>query len=128
MATTGGGAAGAVRVSGAPSGGVSGAGALVDGAGADDVGSVIDFLSGAGVGRVWRFYRKAAGVFGLDQQIYSTPLATARAQPSRARSTAVLGNLRLGAALDVRLTSLMESVRLAVKCGSFAARSVPEHQ
>ena len=124
MATTGGGAAGAVRVSGAPSGGVSGAGA----AAADDVGSVIDFLSGAGVGRVWRFYRKAAGVFGLDQQIYSTPLATARAQRSRARSTAVLGNLRLGAALDVRLTSLMESVRLTVKCGSCAARSVPEHQ
>ncbi len=46
MATTGGGGAGAVRVSGAPSGGVSGAGAA-----ADDVGSVIDFLSGAGFGR-----------------------------------------------------------------------------
>ena len=45
MATTGGGGAGAVRVSGAPSGGVSGAAA------ADDVGSVIDFLSGAGFGR-----------------------------------------------------------------------------
>ena len=43
MATTGGGGAGAVRVSGAPSGGVSGAGAA-----ADDVGSVIDFLSDAG--------------------------------------------------------------------------------
>jgi len=37
-----------VRVSGVPSGGVSGAGALVGAAGADDVGSVIDFLSGAG--------------------------------------------------------------------------------
>jgi hypothetical protein len=46
VATTGGGGAGAVRVSGAPSGGVSGAGAA-----ADDVGSVIDFLSGAGLGR-----------------------------------------------------------------------------
>ena len=42
MAATCGGGAGAVRVSGAPSGGVSGAGAA-----ADDVGSVIDFLSGA---------------------------------------------------------------------------------
>jgi hypothetical protein len=48
VATTDGGGAGAVRVSGVPSGGVSGAGALVDGAAADDVGSVIDFLSGAG--------------------------------------------------------------------------------
>ena len=46
MVTTCGGGAGAVRVSGAPSGGVSGAGAA-----ADDVGSVIDFLSGAGLGR-----------------------------------------------------------------------------
>ena len=46
MATTGGGGAGAVRVSGAPSGGVRGAGAA-----ADDVGSVIDFLSSAGVCR-----------------------------------------------------------------------------
>jgi hypothetical protein len=46
VATTGGGGAGAVSVSGAPSGGVSGAGAA-----ADDVGSVIDFLSDAGVGR-----------------------------------------------------------------------------
>ena len=43
MATTGGGAAGAVSVSGAPSGEMSGAAA----AAADDVGSVIDFLSGA---------------------------------------------------------------------------------
>jgi hypothetical protein len=111
VATTGGGGAGAVRVSGAPSGGVSGAGAA-----ADDVGSVIDFLSGAGVGRV-AFLSQADGVFGLDQQIYSTPLATARAQRSRARSTAVLGRVRLGAALDARLTSLMESVRLTVKCG-----------
>jgi hypothetical protein len=46
VATTGDGGAGAVRVSGAPSGGVRGAGAA-----ADDVGSVIDFLSGAGFGR-----------------------------------------------------------------------------
>jgi hypothetical protein len=45
VATTGDGGAGAVRVSGAPSGGVSGAGAA-----ADDVGSVIDFLSGTGFG------------------------------------------------------------------------------
>jgi hypothetical protein len=43
VATTGGGGAGAVSVRGVPSGGVSGAGAA-----ADDVGSVIDFLSGAG--------------------------------------------------------------------------------
>ena len=43
MATTDGGGAGAVRVRGVPSGGVSGAGALVGGAEADDVGSVIDF-------------------------------------------------------------------------------------
>jgi hypothetical protein len=56
VATTGAGGAGAVRVRGVPSGGVSGAGAA-----ADDVGSVIDFLSGAGwnalvstrVGRTW---------------------------------------------------------------------------
>ena len=59
MATTGGAGAGAVRVSGAPSGGVSGAAAA-----ADDVGSVIDFLSGAGVGRVLGFYRKLLAFSG----------------------------------------------------------------
>ena len=66
MATTGDGGAGAVRVSGAPSGGVSGAGAA-----ADDVGSVIDFLSGAGFGRV-AFLSQAGRVLGFDEQIYST--------------------------------------------------------
>jgi hypothetical protein len=59
VATTGGGGAGALRVNGVPSGGVSGAGA----AAADDVGSVIDFLSGAGFVRV-RFHRKLSR-FGL---------------------------------------------------------------
>jgi hypothetical protein len=58
VATTAGGGAGAVRVNGVPSGGVSGAGAA-----ADDVGSVIDFLSGAGFVRV-RFSRKLSR-FGL---------------------------------------------------------------
>ena len=61
MATTGGGGSGAVRVSGAPSGGVSGAGAA-----ADDVGSVIDFLSGAG-GRVV-FCRKLMAFSGLTSK------------------------------------------------------------
>jgi hypothetical protein len=41
-----------VSVKGVPSGGVSGAAALVGGGAADDIGSVIDFLSGAGWGRV----------------------------------------------------------------------------
>jgi hypothetical protein len=59
VATTAGGGAGALRVNGVPSGGVSGAGA----AAADDVGSVIDFLSRAGFVRV-RFYRKLSR-FGL---------------------------------------------------------------
>jgi hypothetical protein len=71
VVTTGGGGAGAVRVSGVPSGGVSGAGALVDGAGADDVGSVIDFLSGAGFVRV-AFLSQAHGALGFNEQIYST--------------------------------------------------------
>ena len=66
MDTNGDGAAGAVSVSGAPSGGVSGAGALVDWAGADDVGSVIDFLSGAGVARV-AFQSQAGRVLGSDE-------------------------------------------------------------
>jgi hypothetical protein len=61
VATTGGGGAGALRVNGVPSGGVSGAGAAA--AAADDVGSVIDFLSGAGFVRV-RFHRKLSR-FGL---------------------------------------------------------------
>ncbi|HJY43543.1 MAG TPA: hypothetical protein VJ301_02915 [Propionibacteriaceae bacterium] len=73
MATTDGGGAGAVRVKGVPSGGVSGAGALVDGAGADDVGSVIDFLSGAGfVGVAFSQVRRASG---FKEQIYSTLVA-----------------------------------------------------
>ena len=67
MATTGGGGAGAARVSGVPSGGVSGAGALVDGAGADDVGSVIDFLSGAGFVRV-AFLSQARRALGLTSK------------------------------------------------------------
>ena len=74
MATTGGGGAGAVRVSGVPSGGVSGAGAA-----ADDVGSVIDFLSGADFGRV-AFLSQAGRVLGSDEQIYSTPVAATGAQ------------------------------------------------
>ena len=52
-----------------PSGGVSGAGAA-----ADDVGSVIDFLSGAGFVRV-RFYRKLVALSGFKEQIYSTLVA-----------------------------------------------------
>jgi hypothetical protein len=71
VVTTGGGGAGAVRVSGVPSGGVSGAGALVDGAGADDVGSVIDFLSGA----AWigvAFLSQVRRASGFKEQIYST--------------------------------------------------------
>jgi hypothetical protein len=59
VATTGGGGAGAVRVSGVPPGGVSGAGAA-----ADDVGSVIDFLSGAGIWAL-RFYRKQVPIWAL---------------------------------------------------------------
>ena len=59
MATTGGAGAGAVRVSGVPSGGVSGAGAA-----ADDVGSVIDFLSGAGFVGV-AFFRKFVALQAL---------------------------------------------------------------
>ncbi len=62
MATTGGGGAGAVRVSGVPPGGVSGAGAA-----ADDVGSVIDFLSGAGFVRV-RFNRKLIALRALGSK------------------------------------------------------------
>ena len=69
--TTGGGGAGAVRVSGVPSGGVSGAGALADDAGADDVGSVIDFLSGAGWIGV-AFLSQARRASGFKEQIYST--------------------------------------------------------
>jgi hypothetical protein len=38
------------------------------------VGSVIDFLSGAGCKRV--AFRRKLVVFGLDQQIYSTPVAS----------------------------------------------------
>jgi hypothetical protein len=74
VATTGDGGAGAVRVSGVPSGGVSGAGALVDGAGADDVGSVIDFLSGAVFVRV-AFLSQAHRASGFKEQIYSTLVA-----------------------------------------------------
>jgi len=74
VATTADGGAGAVRVSGAPSGGVSGAGAA-----ADDVGSVIDFLSGAGFGRV-AFLSQAGRVFGFDEQIYSAPVVSGRAE------------------------------------------------
>ena len=61
MATTAGGGAGAVRVSGAPSGGVSGAGAA---AAADDVGSVIDFSLWR---RLWalRCYRKLVAIWAL---------------------------------------------------------------
>jgi hypothetical protein len=62
VATTDGGGAGAVRVRGVPSGGVSGAGAA-----ADDVGSVIDFLSGAGFVRV-RFYRKLVALRALSSK------------------------------------------------------------
>ena len=62
MATTGGGGAGAVRVSGAPSGGVSGAGAA-----ADDVGSVIDFLSCASSSAL-RFYRMLAANLALTSK------------------------------------------------------------
>lgn len=79
MATTGGGGAGAARVSGVPSGGVSGAGALVDGAGADDVGSVIDFLSGAGFVRV-AFLSQAHRASGFNEQIYSTLVVPTCAQ------------------------------------------------
>jgi hypothetical protein len=71
VATTAGGGSGAVRVSGAPSGGVSGAGAA-----ADDVGSVIDFLSGAGVGARLRCIAGRSR-YGFDEQIYSTPVASA---------------------------------------------------
>jgi hypothetical protein len=53
-----------------PSGGVSGAGAA-----ADDVGSVIDFLSGAGFGRV-AFLSQAGRAVGSDEQIYSTLVAS----------------------------------------------------
>jgi hypothetical protein len=56
-----------VRVKGVPSGGVSGAGALADGAGADDVGSVIDFLSGAGFVRV-AFLSQARRALGLTSK------------------------------------------------------------
>jgi hypothetical protein len=55
-----------VRVSGVPSGGVSGAGAA-----ADDVGSVIDFLSGAGWIGV-AFLSQARRASGFKEQIYST--------------------------------------------------------
>lgn len=68
MATTGGGGAGAVRVSGVPPGGVSGAGAA-----ADDVGSVIDFLSGAHDGDAFVLCTLIA--LRPDQQIYSTRVA-----------------------------------------------------
>src|SRR6476659_303260 len=77
VATTAAGGAGALSVSGAPSGGVSAAAALVGCGAADDVGSVIDFLSGA------------VATFGLvdtpialrpDQQIYSTQVASIRAR------------------------------------------------
>ena len=61
MATTGGGGAGAVRVRGVPSGGVS-----VAGAAADDMGSVIDFLSGADFKRV-AFLSQAGRVLGSDE-------------------------------------------------------------
>ena len=73
--------AGAVRVSGSPSGGVSGAGA----AAADDVGSVIDFLSGAGFGRV-AFLSQAGRAVGSDEQIYSTLVAATRPRRSEAVS------------------------------------------
>jgi hypothetical protein len=70
VATTCGDGAGAVRVSGVPSGGVSGAGALVDAAGADDVGSVIDFLSGAA--SCVCVSLASSSRFGFKEQIYST--------------------------------------------------------
>ena len=81
MATTGDGGAGAVRVSGAPSGGVSGAGAA-----ADDVGSVIDFLSCAGFGRV-AFLSQAGRVLGFDEQIYSASAVSGRAELEAAISS-----------------------------------------
>jgi hypothetical protein len=65
VATTGGAGAGAVRVSGVPSGGVSGAGAA-----ADDVGSVIDFLSGAA--SCVCVSLASSSRFGFKEQIYST--------------------------------------------------------
>jgi hypothetical protein len=66
-----------------PSGGVSGAGALVDGAAADDVGSVIDFpLWGVVSDTLCGYLRRS--VQAATQQIYSTPVASARAQRSGA--------------------------------------------
>ncbi|MFL6044059.1 MAG: hypothetical protein ACJ72M_02960 [Propionibacteriaceae bacterium] len=89
MATTGGGAAGAVSVRGVPSGGVSAAGAAVggavfiDGVGADDVGSVIDFpLLGVVLDALGGCLRRS--VEAATQQIYSTPVASAPAQRSGA--------------------------------------------
>jgi hypothetical protein len=80
VATTGGGGAGAVSVRGVPSGGVSGAGALVGGAEADDVGSVIDFPLW---GVVWdALCALRRSVQPATQQIYSTPVVSARAQRS----------------------------------------------
>jgi hypothetical protein len=82
VATTGGGGAGAVRVRGVPSGGVSGAGALVGGAEADDVGSVIDFPLWGVVWDALCGYLRGS-VQAATQQIYSTPVASARARRSR---------------------------------------------
>jgi hypothetical protein len=70
VVATGAGGAGAVRVSGVPSGGVSGAGA----AAADDVGSVIDFLSGAGFGTRLGRLSQGRSVQAATEQIYSTPV------------------------------------------------------
>jgi hypothetical protein len=109
VATTGGGAAGAVRVSGAPSGGVSGAGA----AAADDVGSVIDFLSGAGVGRDLRFYRKLLAFSGLTSKSTRRPWRLPELGGAEHASTAV-GRPMFEAAVVARFDAVLEDVRLTV--------------
>jgi hypothetical protein len=78
---------------------------LVLGPGARDPGAhcdtIPDNLSGAGVWRV-AFLSQADGVFGLDQQIYSTLVAPARAQRSGARFDGCDGDVRSGGARTQR--------------------------
>jgi hypothetical protein len=63
--------------------------------------TIPDNLSGAGVWRV-AFLSQADGVFGLDQQIYSTLVAPARAQRSGARFDGCDGDVRSGGARTQR--------------------------
>jgi hypothetical protein len=55
------------------------------------VGSVIDFLSGAGFGRV-AFLSQAGRAVGSDEQIYSTLVASTRPRRSRGGQLGLFGH------------------------------------